>query len=195
MPLIRVTDTADPREFLDVDVRQLSQALWSAPGTGGRSVRHGRTRAGHAAETLGVMPVSREWSPDSADNSLRRGNRAWHQPWLEPTSPDPRPAGGFGRLRRGMIERRRAPPSTLSTSPGKQLTGKPTVAVPLAEALGVPLISEEAIKEALFEAVGIGDWQWSKTLSRAADAALVEIAATLEAPSCRVDGAEAAPAG
>ncbi len=64
---------------------------------------------------------------------------------------------------------------------GLAASGKTTVAVPLAEALGVPLISEEAIKEALFEAVGIGDWQWSKTLSRAADAALVEIAATLEA--------------
>jgi hypothetical protein len=41
--------------------------------------------------------------------------------------------------------------------------------------------SKDAIKEALFDAVGIGDLQWSNTLSRAADAALVEIAAGLEA--------------
>jgi hypothetical protein len=45
----------------------------------------------------------------------------------------------------------------------------------------VPLISKDAIKEALFDVVGVGDWAWSKTLSRAADAAMVEIAAALDA--------------
>jgi predicted kinase len=59
--------------------------------------------------------------------------------------------------------------------------GKSTVAAPLARALGIPLVSKDAIKEALFDAVGIGDLSWSNTLSRAADAALVEIAKGLEA--------------
>ncbi|MDQ1534024.1 MAG: hypothetical protein QOF28_1785, partial [Actinomycetota bacterium] len=53
---------------------------------------------------------------------------------------------------------------------GLPAAGKTTLAVPLAEALGVPLISKDAIKEALFAAVGVGDWRWSKMLSRAADA-------------------------
>jgi predicted kinase len=59
--------------------------------------------------------------------------------------------------------------------------GKTTVAAPLARALGIPLVSKDAIKEALFEAAGIGDLSWSNTLSRAADAALVEIAKDLDA--------------
>jgi predicted kinase len=58
-------------------------------------------------------------------------------------------------------------------------SGKTTVAKPLAEALGVPLISKDAIKEALFAAVGAGDFDWASLLSRAADAALVRIAAGL----------------
>lgn len=64
-------------------------------------------------------------------------------------------------------------------------SGKTTVATPLADALGVPLISKDAIKGALFDAVGVGDWQWSKTMSRAADAAMVEIASRL--PSAVLD--------
>lgn len=64
--------------------------------------------------------------------------------------------------------------------------GKSSLAEPLAAALGMPLISKDAIKEALFDAVATtGDWQWSKTLSRAADAAMVEIAARL--PSAVLD--------
>jgi predicted kinase len=64
---------------------------------------------------------------------------------------------------------------------GLAAAGKTTVAIPLAEALGLPLVSKDAIKEALFDVVGIGDWQWSKTLSRAADAAMVQIASALDA--------------
>jgi predicted kinase len=71
------------------------------------------------------------------------------------------------------------PPFVIVT--GLAASGKTTLAVPLAQALGVPLVSKDAIKEALFEAVGIGDLQWANTLSRAADAALVEIAAGLDA--------------
>jgi predicted kinase len=59
-------------------------------------------------------------------------------------------------------------------------SGKTTVAKALADALDVPLISKDAIKEALFAAVGAGDFDWASLLSRAADAALVRIAAGLD---------------
>jgi predicted kinase len=64
---------------------------------------------------------------------------------------------------------------------GLPASGKTTLARPLADALGLPLVSKDAIKEALFEAVGTGDWHWSKALSRAADAALVALARELDA--------------
>jgi predicted kinase len=64
---------------------------------------------------------------------------------------------------------------------GLAASGKTAVATPLAEALEVPLVSKDAIKEALFEAVGAGDFEWAGILSRAADAALVRIAAALDA--------------
>jgi hypothetical protein len=63
---------------------------------------------------------------------------------------------------------------------GLAASGKTALAEPLAQALGVPLISKDAIKEALFEAVGYGGMTWSKTLSQAADAAMVRIAQDLE---------------
>jgi len=63
---------------------------------------------------------------------------------------------------------------------GLAASGKTSLAEPLAQALRVPLISKDAIKEALFEAVGSGDLTWSKTLSRAADAAMVRIARDLD---------------
>jgi predicted kinase len=64
---------------------------------------------------------------------------------------------------------------------GLAASGKTSLAEPLAQALGIPLISKDAIKEGLFEAVGYGGMTWSKTLSRAADAAMVRIAQDLEA--------------
>jgi predicted kinase len=64
---------------------------------------------------------------------------------------------------------------------GLAASGKTAVAQPLAHALGVQLISKDAIKEALFEALGFGGWEWSKTLSRAADAAMVRAAQDLDA--------------
>jgi predicted kinase len=63
---------------------------------------------------------------------------------------------------------------------GLAASGKTSVAEPLAQALGVPLVSKDAIKEALFEAVGSVGLTWSKTLSRAADAAMVRIAQDLD---------------
>ena len=63
---------------------------------------------------------------------------------------------------------------------GLAASGKTSLAEPLAQALGVPLISKDAIKEALFDAVGYGGLAWSKTVSRAADAAMVRIAEDLD---------------
>lgn len=64
---------------------------------------------------------------------------------------------------------------------GLVASGKTAVAQPLAKALGIPLISKDVIKESLFDALGFGGWAWSKTLSRAADAAMVRVAQDLEA--------------
>jgi predicted kinase len=64
---------------------------------------------------------------------------------------------------------------------GLAASGKTTVAQPLAEALDVPLVAKDVIKEALFETVGTGDHEWTWLLSRAADAALVRIAPGLDA--------------
>jgi predicted kinase len=63
---------------------------------------------------------------------------------------------------------------------GLAASGKTSLAEPLAQALGLPLISKDAIKVALFEAVGYGGLAWSQTLSRAADAAMVRIAQDLD---------------
>lgn len=63
---------------------------------------------------------------------------------------------------------------------GLAASGKTSLAGPLAQALAVPLISKDAIKEALFEAVGYGGLARSETISRAADAAMVRIAQDLD---------------
>jgi predicted kinase len=76
-------------------------------------------------------------------------------------------------------EKRLSPPFVVVS--GLAASGKTTVAEPLARALDIPLISKDAIKEALFEAVGYADSAWSKSLSRAADAALVRLAQELDA--------------
>jgi hypothetical protein len=58
--------------------------------------------------------------------------------------------------------------------------GKTTLAEPLARELDLPLISKDAIKESLFAVFDSGGWAWSKTLSRAADSALIRIAEDLD---------------
>jgi predicted kinase len=73
-----------------------------------------------------------------------------------------------------------APVRTFVVVTGLAGSGKTTVAEPLAAALGVRYVSKDAIKEALFDVVGYGGWQLSKTLSRAADIALVRIAQDLD---------------
>src|SRR5512133_3211764 len=63
---------------------------------------------------------------------------------------------------------------------GLAASGKTAVAEPLANVLEVRLNSKDAIKEALFGAVGFGGWEFSKSLSGAADAAMVRIARDLD---------------
>ena len=51
---------------------------------------------------------------------------------------------------------------------GLPASGKTTLARGLAMELGLPLISKDTIKEALFDALGTGDLEWSQKLGRAA---------------------------
>jgi predicted kinase len=51
----------------------------------------------------------------------------------------------------------------------------------LADELGLPLIAKDTIKEALFDALGTGDREWSQELGRAAHAVMYALAA--EQPS------------
>lgn len=62
----------------------------------------------------------------------------------------------------------------VSGSPG---SGKTDLARPLARALGVPLLSKDVIKEALFDELGVGDRLWSRRLGRASITTLYRLAA------------------
>jgi predicted kinase len=46
-------------------------------------------------------------------------------------------------------------------------SGKTTIATPLAEALGLPLLARDSIKESLWDALGGGDLAWSRRLGAA----------------------------
>lgn len=59
--------------------------------------------------------------------------------------------------------------------------GKTTLATPLATELGLPLIDKDVIKESLFETLGTGDREWSRTLSRASFQTMVRMARHLDA--------------
>ena len=58
--------------------------------------------------------------------------------------------------------------------------GKTTLARPLAAALRLPLLQKDMIKEALFEALGTGDIEWSRRLSDASFEAMFAIAGELD---------------
>jgi predicted kinase len=58
-------------------------------------------------------------------------------------------------------------------------SGKTSLARPLARRLAVPLVSKDVIKEALFDALGTGDLEWSQRLGRGAHRVMYAIAADL----------------
>jgi predicted kinase len=64
-------------------------------------------------------------------------------------------------------------------------SGKTLLARPLAGALGLPLLSKDIIKEALFDELGTGDRLWSRRLGRASVTALYRVAA--ECPSAVIE--------
>lgn len=60
---------------------------------------------------------------------------------------------------------------------GPPAAGKTTVAVPLSRELDLPLLQKDEIKEALFEALGAGDADWSQLVSRASFLVMFAMAA------------------
>ena len=58
-------------------------------------------------------------------------------------------------------------------------SGKTSLARPLASQLNVPLLSKDVVKEALFDALGTGDLQWSQQLGCAAHRVMYAVAADL----------------
>jgi predicted kinase len=79
---------------------------------------------------------------------------------------------------------------TLVVVTGAPCTGKSGIARPLAGRLSLPLIEKDAIKEQLFDSLGMGDRDWSKRLSRASFDLLYHFAElSLRAgPGCIVEG-------
>jgi predicted kinase len=55
-------------------------------------------------------------------------------------------------------------------------SGKTTVAVPLARALGLPLLAKDTVKEALMDSLGVDGIEGSRELGRAAFAVLFAVA-------------------
>jgi predicted kinase len=63
---------------------------------------------------------------------------------------------------------------------GPPCAGKTMLARPLASGLGVPLLSKDDVKEALFDELGTGDRLWARRLGRASFAVLYRLAAQYE---------------
>ena len=63
---------------------------------------------------------------------------------------------------------------------GLPASGKSTVAGALAHGLGLPLLDKDTFLEALFQAVGVGDVQWRRDLSRRADSEFQEQAKKIQ---------------
>jgi predicted kinase len=58
---------------------------------------------------------------------------------------------------------------------GPPASGKTTVSRALAEALGIPHVARDAIKENLFDTLGTGDREWSRQLGRASWSLLLRV--------------------
>lgn len=70
-------------------------------------------------------------------------------------------------------------PPLLVIVSGKPATGKTTLATRLAADLALPLFTKDGVKEALFDAMGVGDRAWSRRLGAGSMATLYHITATL----------------
>ena len=62
---------------------------------------------------------------------------------------------------------------------GIPASGKSTLATALSIQLGWPLISKDVVKEALFDALGTGDLEWSQRLGRAGHVVMYSLAARI----------------
>ena len=62
---------------------------------------------------------------------------------------------------------------------GPPACGKTTLAGPLADHLGLPLVGKDTVKEALFDTLGTGDRAWSRRLGGASYAVLLALARQL----------------
>jgi predicted kinase len=62
---------------------------------------------------------------------------------------------------------------------GPPASGKTTLAGPLADHLGLPLLGKDTVKEALFDTLGTGDRAWSRRLGAASYAVLLALARQL----------------
>jgi predicted ATPase len=74
---------------------------------------------------------------------------------------------------------------TLVLVTGPPASGKTTLARPLADHLGLPLLGKDTIKEALFDTLGTGDRAWSRRLGGASYAVL--LALVRDIPAAVVD--------